>query len=404
MKETEKRNIIITGGEFNNKGAQAMSFITISRLKEKFPEHNIIFASIIDANRSKKELSKYNFEIVPDPLTRNNFLCENIIRKILGKNLRKNPKEYKNILSNTDYVFDISGYALSSQWGKRKSKNYLKKFEIAHDKGIKTVILPQSIGPFNFGEDSLKMNEMLYETLSKVNIIMPREREGMENLSKLGIKNNIFYSPDLVLTNKKEVNWTHIYKNKVSSKKYDIPDNSVAIVPNMRNFDHGNSAAILDLYKSMVSELLGKGKNVYLIRHSGEDLKVCKMVKNLFSENRNVKIISDDLTPSEFQDLISKFEFSIGSRFHSVVHSFKVGTPCIILGWATKYKELAKLFGQENYVFDVRNNIDTSLFIKMMNQLTSKLSEEKSKINKGLQKVESMKDPFDKAFESITQD
>lgn len=46
-----------------------MSFITISRLKEKFPEHNIIFASIIDANRSKKELSKYNFEIVPDPLT-----------------------------------------------------------------------------------------------------------------------------------------------------------------------------------------------------------------------------------------------------------------------------------------------------------------------------------------------
>ncbi|HFU5890140.1 TPA: polysaccharide pyruvyl transferase family protein, partial [Enterococcus faecium] len=93
-----------------------------------------------------------------------------------------------------------SGYALSSQWGKRKSKNYLKKFEISHDKGIKTVILPQSIGPFNFGEDSLKMNEMLYETLSKVNIIMPREREGMESLSKLGIKNNVFYSPDLVLT------------------------------------------------------------------------------------------------------------------------------------------------------------------------------------------------------------
>lgn len=158
-----------------------MSFITISRLKEKFPEHNIIFASIIDANRSKKELSKYNFEIVPDPLTRNNFFCENIIRKILGKNLRKNPKEYKKILSNTDYVFDISGYALSSQWGKRKSKNYLKKFEISHDKGIKTVILPQSIGPFNFGEDSLKMNEMLYETLSKVNIIMPRERRNGES-------------------------------------------------------------------------------------------------------------------------------------------------------------------------------------------------------------------------------
>ena len=39
----EKKNIMIFGGEFFNKGAQAMSFITISRLKSEFPNHNVLF-------------------------------------------------------------------------------------------------------------------------------------------------------------------------------------------------------------------------------------------------------------------------------------------------------------------------------------------------------------------------
>lgn len=126
--------------------------------------------------------------------------------------------------------------------------------------------------------------------------------------------------------------------------------------------------------------------NVYLIRHSGEDLEACKNIKNLFDEKDNVRIISNDLTPSEFENLISKFEFSIGSRFHSIVHSYQVATPCIILGWATKYKELAEYFDQSDYVFDVRHNINTSLFIEIMNNLINKIPEEKSKIEFGLKK------------------
>ena len=48
------KNIIIVGGDFNNKGAQAMSFITISRLREHFPNHEILFASGMDVVRKKE--------------------------------------------------------------------------------------------------------------------------------------------------------------------------------------------------------------------------------------------------------------------------------------------------------------------------------------------------------------
>ncbi|MGL9748619.1 polysaccharide pyruvyl transferase family protein [Enterococcus sp. DIV0170] len=404
MKDTSKRNIIITGGEFNNKGAQAMSFITISRLKSKFPEHNIVFASDLDAKRSEEETDIYNFDIISNPLVRNNFVGENIIRKILKKNLRENPKKFNRILDDTDYLFDISGYALSSQWGIRNSRGYLKKFRLAYQRGIKSAILPQSFGPFDYGKNNLRMKKEIIEVLSKVDIVMPRENEGMQFLHDLGLVDNIFYSPDLVLTNKEKINWNHIYKKPIAPIDFEIPKMSVAIVPNMRNFDHGNREKIYSLYELIIEELLKKKMNVYLIRHSGEDLEACKNIKNLFDEKDNVRIISNDLTPSEFENLISKFEFSIGSRFHSIVHSYQVATPCIILGWATKYKELAEYFDQSDYVFDVRHNINTSLFIEIMNNLINKIPEEKSKIEFGLKKIFAMSDPFDKAFKVITKE
>lgn len=87
-----KRNIMIYGGEFFNKGAQAMSFVTISRLKTFFPNHEIYFISERDCLRPESELSKYNFEIIPNPFRRNTFVGENIIRKFLGRTQRKNPK------------------------------------------------------------------------------------------------------------------------------------------------------------------------------------------------------------------------------------------------------------------------------------------------------------------------
>ena len=39
------RNIIITGGELFNKGAQAMTFVTVNELKKRFPDHQIYLLS-----------------------------------------------------------------------------------------------------------------------------------------------------------------------------------------------------------------------------------------------------------------------------------------------------------------------------------------------------------------------
>lgn len=402
MIDKEEKNILIIGGEFNNKGAQAMSFVTIDRLKSEFPNHNILFASEIDIRRSKEEIDSYNFEIIQNPFIRNNFLGENYLRRFLKKNARIDPKKYKALLSNTEFLFDISGYALSSQWGEKQTKKFLKRLDISQKNGTKTFILPQSLGPFDYKEKSI-INEIV-RILKKVDIIMAREPQGLDELKRIGVEQNVIQSADIVLSNKKDIDWTNIYKKQIKHKRYSIKSNSVVVVPNMRNFDHGNKKIILGLYKEVIDSLVKKQENVYLVRHSTEDLEACVQIKNMFRNSEKVILMSEEMTPFEFEELVQQFDFSIASRFHAIVHSYKAGTPCIILGWAVKYLELAKLFGQEEYVFDVRNDFDKKPFLDKVNKMTKNFKLEKNKVIGNLNRLSKVPDPFDIIFSYIKKD
>ena len=53
------RNIIITGGGFGNKGAEAMTYVTVSEIRERFPKHKI-YLFLPEKDRLEKDF-KSNF-------------------------------------------------------------------------------------------------------------------------------------------------------------------------------------------------------------------------------------------------------------------------------------------------------------------------------------------------------
>lgn len=397
----KRKNIMVFGGEFYNKGAQAMSFITISRLKTEFPNHNILFVSELDSRRDENELTNYNFEIITNPFGRDNWPVENLIRKVLKRSEKPNPKDIRHLLNDTEILFDISGYELSSQWGEEKSKAYLDRIKVCNELGIKTVILPQSIGPFDYGSNQSEMVQMLQNSLKTVEVIMPREPQGELALNEVGIRENVIQVPDIVLTSRELINWELIYKKIEPEKKFAIQPNSVGIIPNMRNFDHGNKESILEMYKETVKYLRNDGKPIYLARHSNEDIKACYLIKEMFPEDKGVQVIEDDMTPTEFENMVSQFDFTIGSRFHSVIHSFKAGIPGMVLGWAIKYQELAKLFDQQDYVFDVRDNLDVNDFVNKVKLMNENFGSEAEKISTKMDSIKQFSDPFDIAFNEL---
>jgi len=362
-----KKYILITGGELFNKGAQSMTFTVINEIKKRFPEKEAILLSTDDYERNKEFKEKFAFEILPF----NTKLMYGLMKGFYGtfwrlKLNKKNSNKYEHLTSTLEEIFnnaemmiDISGYALSSQRGSSTSISYLMKIKLAEQYGIKVFLMPQSFGPFNYsGKKKYVINYLLKEVLKYPEMIYAREQEGYNILVNDYKLNNVEKSYDLVLLNK-DIELSNIYKNESEQNNSIINDaKGIAIVPNMKNFKHGNSQEILKVYDSCINKLTSQHKKVYLIRHSIEDKEACDIIKERNKQNDNVILLDYDFSCIEYENLIKKFDFAIASRYHSIIHAYKNGIPCIAIGWATKYHELLKTFKQENYIFDVRSNID----------------------------------------------
>ena len=285
----------------------------------------------------------------------------------------------KGIIKDTDFIIDISGYALSSQWGWFLSVNYLLNIIVAKKYSIPYYIFPQSIGPFDY---PLKYKIFLYPLLRlylKYPIkIFPREKEGLECVYKFRRK-DVEKKCDIVLQNQ-GYNLANIFKKKVNLKNMKIEDNSIGIIPNSRVIERVNSEKIYSIYKLIIKKLTNVKKSVYILRHSHEDLIICEKIKKFFLNNKNVILISDDLNAIELENIIKQFDFVIASRYHSIIHSYKNGVPALVIGWAIKYFELLKDFNQLDYFFDCRNGMNIDEIDDKIDKLVQNYKYEKKKI------------------------
>ncbi len=151
--------------------------------------------------------------------------------------------------------------------------------------------------------------------------------------------------------------------------RFEIKQHSIAIIPNAKTFRFGREEKLLSLYRAAINGMMDRGYFVYLIFHSSEDKKICGKLKDLFSEEERVVLIRDELSCIEYGQVVKQFDFVIASRYHSIIHAYKEGVPCIVLGWAVKYAELLSLFEQKKFVFDVRGDVDERKFLEMITDM-----------------------------------
>lgn len=379
---------LILGANFFNKGAQAMLFITVSELRTRFPGCEIYFLSSEKAEKgySFKWISDYNgWEYAKGGINAVKTLLRVPYWKIRGRKASyKRVFAFDKKMSEMDAFVDVSGYALSSQRGFVRSRNYIGQIMVAERKHIPYFIMPQSIGPFDYGKNQAKMQKLLTKYLPYPVIIYPRENDGYELLTKeYGLK-NVRLSKDFVLQNK-GVDNSLIY---TSEKKAEIPvldaGKKVAVIPNMRNFEFSEKAPLIKLYTEIIDKLRSLGNKVYLLRHSSEDIEACRLIYDALEDKKNVELLADDFDCIEFNGLVKQFDYVIGSRFHSIVHSMKNGVPAIVLGWAVKYHELLKLFSQERFMFDVRNSLNADEIAAAIDDMDKNFAEESQKIKEAL--------------------
>lgn len=376
---------IIFGGELFNKGAQAMTFITVDEIAKRFPNSKAILVSSQDYRRDKNEKDNYKFQIAKSPSLKQ--ILKTLFR-IPFLNKDKSSRELFGIMSNAVCFIDVSGYALGSNWGSKKSLRYLFRIALAKRFNVPIILFPQSFGPFTYN-DLLGSVFMLLAKyyLPYVKIIMARENEGYKMLMETFKLKNVIKTDDMVLQNR-GIDINNIYKQVPDFSKISIMKNSVAIIPNTKNNVYGDKSEILEIYCNTINELTNCNKNVYLIFHSAQDFDLCKEIKSHYCDNSNVVFIEEELSCFEYDDIIVNFDFIIASRFHAVVHAYKRNIPAIILGWSIKYKELAESVNQDKYCFDVRDSIDRRKFFLAVKKMCTNYQEESQIIDRNVKKIQ----------------
>lgn len=394
--------VVIVGGELHNKGAQAMTFTVVDEIKKKFPNKDVALFAATYSERDEIEEKKLNFKVLPWYIR--------VKMKILGfpwsfkvgatdyfKYLIRGTRisndqftEINEILRNADLMVDVSGYALSSQRGYVASLSYLYNIVIAKKFEIPMVLYPQSFGPFNYSKvDEKKLFPLMSQYLKYPQKIYAREYDGIKHLENFNL-NNVEKCFDSVLQNKNELTMGNIYnldKIRLNNEAVKIKKSAVAIIPNQKIMVHGNELEQFHFYKKIINRLIELNKKVYLIRHSYEDLIICRKIKSEFQNEKRVVLLEDDLSCIQIEQLLSSFDFLIASRYHSIIHAYKNFVPTLVFGWAIKYQELLSHFEQEKYLFDVRTEQDEAEIINRLNEMLDNYEEESEVIRRKMAKL-----------------
>ena len=137
----------------------------------------------------------------------------------------------------------------------------------------------------------------------------------------------------------RQVNSNLIYKKPKTFASKIMEVDGVGVIPNKmavsKNYD------IVDLYCAAILKVPASS-NVTLVVHSHDDRELCDKIHLRVSQFRDIDILDAQLDAIQMSELISKFDYLIASRYHSIVHGYVVGVPAVIFGWAVKYHELAK--------------------------------------------------------------
>ena len=390
------KTFIVTGIQMRNKGSQAMFLSLRHSLRSQFKDCEVIgFANKYDSPE------QYSFKLLPfDDYTR--FVLKHRLYKVpplvslstylVGK-LRKSDKwrgkisEIESALRRADAILDASGYTLGSGWPKKSGRTLLETIDLAKQYRKQIILLPQSFGPFDWGDkDDAEFLEQVRKALTYPLRIYAREREGYECLTQLGL-DNVALSADMVIGEKLFPSASEIYVDYSSRKVEYPPPGSVGFIINQNVFRIGDARAVLDLYARMIQTLIDNGEKVCILNTSTADTKLVNDVLGKITDRHKVHVITGEYSSPELIDIISRFKYVVASRYHSVVFAYRSGVPAVILGWASKYTDLAALFQQEEYVFDIRT-ASADQIITQVSIMGAKYKEESQRIKNCLEKVQ----------------
>lgn len=365
-------NVFFAGGDIRdqNKGCQALGFGGIEFIrKEKY-------RSIVIPYFNKKRKQDYSAKEIYNNIDQvegrsydyTDILVAYLEIKILNRKLPKN--KLSTDIIKCDTLFNASGGdSFSDIYGVKQYFVFALPSLVALLFGLKLVLLPQTIGPYN-------RNWIRYiskKILKKAHAVYVRDTEFVDTLNKWKVS----YKVEFDLSSNMKPATVNSYEIKASDIGFNISgltyfNNYTGLAGHFDNYP--------ELCVKIVQYFQSLGKNIWLVPHTyikvnpsgSDDLNAIQHLYMNLHDKRGVYIIDEEHNAMELKYIISKFSFFIGTRMHSCFAGIFSNVPTFGLAYSYKYKGSFDKMGLSKNYYDINyltfEDID-NVVLKISNQI-----------------------------------
>lgn len=371
MKHTVPRStggfrVAITGGEFVNKGAEAMLLTVQQELGRRLGNAEFLMWGCGKSQRAIAEKAGLTPISHPEPASQ---VARAVWMGYWAARDQARPADFRDrarlwarararsLMARTpsfDALIDISGFAYGDAWGMNRVALVEPLIETARNAQVPVIFMPQAWGPFQTPSLGEAVRRLLFHEKT---VAFPRDKTSRDHLLQLcssgdfprEVRNDLAFVFDLGSRDRGEA----MLRTMGCTHERPI----VGIAPNMRVYERTSGDGVANEYVRAMSEVA-----LHLIKTTGcdivlqanemhpedgrrDDRYACAAIWRTVAQPSRCFMTRDYLDASTTKSLVGCFDYLVASRFHSLVFALSNSVPCYAVGWAHKYSELLDAFG-----------------------------------------------------------
>lgn len=385
----EEKNFLLVGGNFINKGAEAMLKTVQHEILKNYPGASIY---VICSTLQREVASRQGF--IPISFTFSSPLRRKLrilygngkskLTRMLG--LKSVPfadvtpeKEIRKQIKKLSMAIDVSGYAYHDSRDYRQPLETIKIIKFCKEKGAKYIFMPQAWGSF----DKPKVAENVHRMLNMSDGFFARDAVSRDYLAELLRKETSaipiypdiafsFPTPDLAIG----------AKMLRDAGRINTGRKLLILGPNMRVYSRSKGVGEANAY---VQKLLGiaryaindLGMDVALVANEihiqeegyhSDDRFICRILLEELNDKEHCFFTDRYLTAQEVKSIIGNGDLVVASRFHALIFALSQKIPSMAISWSHKYRELFRLFDMEKFVVE-DSELKNDPTINLLNEL-----------------------------------
>jgi polysaccharide pyruvyl transferase WcaK-like protein len=236
-----------------------------------------------------------------------------------------------------DLVLDGAGFAYGDTWGPAKARNAARYGAYVRRHGGRTVLMPQSLGPFADAATADAMRALF----DVADLVFARDDTAMAEMTKLvGASDRLVQCPDFT-----------VLVHGEAPAGWEPGPLPAAIIPNMKMMQRGTVTldAYVDFVLAVARGFADAGLTPFLLPHAAEDRD---LIARIQARNDIALPVVREPDGLRLKGIIGGCAAAMSSRFHGLVSALCQGVPVVATGWSHKYRHLLSEYGCPDALVD----------------------------------------------------